>query len=111
MSKLFKLLSNSSKIFKYLNVFGYVSDGLSVAIVALESTIAEIYKTNPSFKYVGTLESVLGFIKTAKEAVDTFRAIFGFGVASRPSRKEGVESKEYVEDLNAINGKIQDLLK
>lgn len=110
MSKLFKLLSNSSKIFKYLNVFGYVSDGLSVAIVALESTIAEIYKTNPSFKYVGTLESVLGFIKTAKEAVDTFRAIFGFGVASA-SRKEGVESKEYVEDLNAINGKIQDLLK
>ena len=77
MSKFFKVLANASKILKYINIFSHVSNGLNVATVALESAIQELYKTNPSFKYLSTLESVLSFVKTVKEAVDTFTEIFG----------------------------------
>lgn len=104
MTKLFKLLANSSKIFKFVTVFGYVGDGLAVAEKALDTTIQELYKSNPTFKFLGTLESVLSFVKTAREAVDTFTAIFGF------LPKRGESNDDPKNELNAINNKIKELL-
>ena len=107
MTKFIKLLANSSKIFKLATIFGYVGDGLAVAETALDTTIQEIYKTNASFKFLGTLESVLAFVKTAKEAVDAFTSIFGL------LPKRGTETKsadDLKNELNTINGKIKELL-
>lgn len=107
MTKFIKLLANSSKIFKLVTIFGYVGDGLAVAETALDTTIQEIYKTNASFKFLGTLESVLTFVKTAKEAVDTFTSIFGL----LPKRGMGTKSADDLKnELNTINGKIKELL-
>jgi hypothetical protein len=107
VSKFIKLRTNSSKIFTLVTIFGYVGDGLAVAETALDTTIQEIYKTNASFKFLGTLESVLTFVKTAKEAVDTFTSIFGL------LPKRGTEAKnadDLKNELNTINGKIKELL-
>lgn len=105
MSKFFKVLANASKILKYINIFSHVSNGLNVASVALESAIRELYKTNPSFKYLSTLESVLSFVKTAKEAVDTFNEIFGVFPSAAEKKTDDVQNK-----LDEINDKIKELL-
>ena len=105
MSKFFKVLANASKILKYINIFSHVSNGLNVATVALESAIQELYKTNPSFKYLSTLESVLSFVKTVKEAVDTFTEIFGVFPSVAEKKNDDVQ-----DELDAINDKIKELL-
>lgn len=107
MTKFIKLLANSSKIFKLVTIFGYVSDGLAVAETALDTAIQEIYKTNASFKFLGTLESVLAFVKTAKEAANAFTSIFGLLPKKATEAKTADDLKN---ELNAINGKIKELL-
>lgn len=78
--KFFTLLKNCGSIFKYANILAHVGNGLRVAVKALDTTIQEIYKVNPQFKYLQTLESLLSFVKTAQEALDSFTDIFGFTI-------------------------------
>ena len=106
MTKFFKLLGNASKIFKYINIFSHVSNGLNVASVALDSAIQELYKTNATFKFLPALESVLAFVKTVKEAVDSFTGIFGVTATVSEEKK----SDDVKDELNAINDKIKELL-
>ena len=107
MSKFFKLLGNASKIFKYVNIFAHVSNGLNVACVALDSASKELYKTNATFKYLSTLESVLSFMLTVKEAVDSFTEIFGILPVVAEKRSEEDDAQK---ELDEINGKIKELL-
>lgn len=78
--KFFKLLANAGSIFKYANILAHVGNGLRISVKALETTIEEIYKVNPQFKYLQTLESLLSFVKTAQNALDSFTDIFGFTI-------------------------------
>ena len=81
MKKFFKVLANISKIFSYIDIFVKVSNGLRIAYVAVKTTIDEIKASNPDFKYLGALNSVLSFIDTAKQIVDSFISIFGISTA------------------------------
>ena len=104
MSKIFKLLANASSIFKYANILAHVGTGLRVAVKALETTIEEIYKSNPQFKYLQTLESLLSFVKTALEALDSFTDIFGLTSKAVPA------DEDFVGQLNGAQEEIKKLM-
>ena len=108
MAKIIKLLKNSSKIFKFVTIFGYIEDGLGVAEAAIGSAITEIEKTNPSFKFLDALKSVLSFVATAKEAVGAFTSIFG----KSPSNDKDADGPDasVPDTLNDLTGKIKELL-
>lgn len=103
--KFFTLLKNCGSIFKYANVLAHVGNGLRVAIKALETTISEIYKANPQFKYLQTLESLLSFVKTAQEALDAFTDIFGFTI-----KEEAKEGDDLSAQLTAAEDEIKKLM-
>lgn len=77
MKKIFTLLSNVSKIFKYADIFCKLSTGLRIAMLAVQTALKEIKDSNPDFKYIKTLETVISFMDTAKQLVDSFISIFG----------------------------------
>jgi len=103
--KFLTLLKNTSKIFKYANILAHVGTGLRVAVKALETTIAEIYKSNPQFKYLQTLESLLSFVKTAQDALDSFTDIFGLTI-----KEEAKEGDDLSAQLNAAEDEIKKLM-
>lgn len=104
MAKLFKLLANMSSIFKYAGILAKVGAGIKVAVKALEVTIAEIKAAVPEFKYLGTLESLLGFIQTASEAIDAFTDIFDL------TSKDEVKEEDLAGQLAIIDADIKKLL-
>jgi len=107
MSKIFKLLGNVNKIFKYLKIFTSVSNGLRIATIAIEVTIKELKESKPDFKYLNVLESVESFIKTAKETVDAFIAIFG--IAAEGEKTD--DPIEFSDELAKIESDIKKELK
>lgn len=108
MAKIIKLLKNSSKIFKFITIFDYIEDGLGVAEAAIGSAIAEIEKTNPSFKFLDALKSVLSFVATAKEAIGAFTSIFD--KSSRSGKDTDGPDASVSDTLNELSGKIKELL-
>ena len=102
--KFLTLLKNCSSIFKYAGILAQVGTGFRVAVKALETTIAEIYKNNPQFKYLQTLESLLSFVKTAQQALDAFTDIFGFTI------KEAKDGDDLSAQLTAAENEIKKLL-
>jgi len=107
MAKLFKLLGNAGKIFKYLNIFTHVSNGLRIAGVALEVAVKELKESKPDFKYIETLESVISFISTAKETVDTFMAIFGIVASAGDVDNAKADDKLISDELKWIESEIK----
>lgn len=102
--KFFKLLANAGSIFKYANILAHVGNGLRISVKALETTIEEIYKVNPQFKYLQTLESLLSFVKTAQNALDSFTDIFGFTI------KAQVADDDLSKQLTSAEDEIKKLM-
>lgn len=102
--KFLKVLANVSSIFKYANILAHVGNGLRISVKALETTIEEIYKVNPQFKYLQTLESLLSFVKTAQTALDSFTDIFGFTI------KAPVTDDDLSKQLTSAEDEIKKLM-
>ena len=100
--KLLKLLANASSVFKYLNILVHVANGLTIAAKALDLTIKELYTSNPQFKYLQTLESLLSFVNTAKDTISSFTGLFGL-VPKAPA------GDDICEELKKIENEIKQL--
>ena len=114
MKKLFKLISNASKIFNYANVFAVSINGLSVLQAALNAVIEEVKKINPDFKYLKTLESAKEFIEILTGAVEGFVSIFGITAPENVDLAAQVKTDEsknlFPVEISRINEDMKKLL-